>query len=360
MAPRDLNVRRVGGLHTQAWDLLFSRIFDGAGRFSASAASAALDWIRQNPPDLVHVHNLHGYWINQRKLLFGLSELNIPVVWTLHDYWPITGHCAYFEKVNCDKWSTGCENCPQTRDYPKSYTDRSIQNFARKKAIYDVLGNVHVVTVSNHSKKIIGNSILSGFPATTIYNSVDTSIFKPTDMATSFPGKAVVGCAARYWDERKGLDDVIELRKLLDESFILLVIGLNKKQIRDLPPGIVGLPPSVSQEEMAALYSSMDIFFNSSREETFGMTTVEAMACGVPVVLYDVSANREIQPEFMRSNMVENRNLSEVADVIMALAAEADGSLKESLIHYVAEKFSRTSFLRSYYGLYHKLLGHRN
>jgi glycosyltransferase involved in cell wall biosynthesis len=238
--------------------------------------------------------------------------------------------------------------------------DRSARNFLGKKDIYEALGQLHVVTVSDHSRQIIGNSILSRFPASTIYNSVDTSVFKRTDMPAKFPGKVVVGCVARYWDERKGLDDIIHLRKLLDESFILLVVGLNRKQIRSLPAGIVGLPPTLSQEELAGLYSSMNIFFNSSREETFGMTTVEAMACGVPVVLYDVSANREIQPDFMRSSIVENRNLREVAHAIKTQAADANTLLSESLIQYVAKKFSRTSFLRSYYGLYVKLLNCSN
>ena len=359
-APSDLQTHRVGGLHTQACDLFMSRLFDGAGRYSGVASGAVLDRFRQDPPDLVHIHNLHGYWINQERLLLGLSELKIPIVWTLHDYWPVTGHCAYFEKVQCEKWRSECGNCPQIRDYPKSYMDRSARNFLGKKDIYEALGQLHVVTVSDHSRQIIGNSILSRFPASTIYNSVDTSVFKRTDMPAKFPGKVVVGCVARYWDERKGLDDIIHLRKLLDESFILLVVGLNRKQIRSLPAGIVGLPPTLSQEELAGLYSSMNIFFNSSREETFGMTTVEAMACGVPVVLYDVSANREIQPDFMRSSIVENRNLREVAHAIKTQAADANTLLSESLIQYVAKKFSRTSFLRSYYGLYVKLLNCSN
>jgi glycosyltransferase involved in cell wall biosynthesis len=305
---------------------------------------------------LVHIHNLHGYWINHRQILVGLAQLNIPTVWTLHDYWPITGHCAYFENVGCKKWQVGCRDCPQIRHYPKSYMDGSDRNFSEKKSVYDELSNLHIVAVSEHSRKIIGKSILASFPVTTIYNSIDTSVFWPATAALQFPGKTVVGCVAKKWDERKGLDDVIKLRKLLNESFIVLVVGLTGQQIRQLPPGIVGAPPTMSLEKLRALYSSMDVFFNPSREETFGMTTIEAMACGVPVVLYNVSANCEIQPEFMGIGIVENRNVGQAARAIMTIVTDADRLLRESLVQYVAEKYSLDTFLSAHYQLSSSLL----
>lgn len=355
-APRALKYKRVGGLHSQAWDLLCSRLFDRAGKHSHAASAAVLRHIQDDPPDLLHLHNLHGYWINYRNLLVGFAELGIPIVWTLHDYWPITGHCVYFEQAGCEKWRVACRECPQIRRYPKSYMDRSEKNFSEKRSVYDELNNLHIVAVSNHSEKLVANSILAHFPVTTIYNSIDTSIFRPVAPAMKFEGKSVVGCVAKIWDERKGLDDILKVRGLLSESFILLVVGLTKNQIRRLPPGIVGVSPILVPEELAALYASMDVFFNPSSEETFGMTTVEAMACGIPVVLYDVSASREIQPAFMNRAIVGRHSYSDAAEAIEEIANEVTPALKDSLIRYVAEKFSRGAFLDAYYGLYLGLL----
>ena len=354
--PDDLQHNRVGSLHAQAWDLLCSRLLDRAGRHSKTAATALIKLFSDHPPDLVHIHNLHGYWVNQKKILTGLAELGIPVVWTLHDYWPITGHCAYFEKVGCEKWRVRCENCPQIDRYPKSYIDGSTKNFLEKQSIYDELDNLHIVTVSEHSRKLVEESILGRFPATTIYNSIDTSIFRPVAPAMKFDGKIVVGCVAKIWDERKGFDDILKVRDLLDDSYVLLVIGLTRNQMRRLPPGVVGVPQVLVPEDLAALYSSMDVFFNPSSEETFGMTTVEAMACGVPVVLYDVAASREIQPEFMGRGIVERYQHSDTAHIIREIANDVTREMADSLVQYVGKKFSRDAFLNAYYGLYSKMV----
>jgi putative colanic acid biosynthesis glycosyltransferase len=305
---------------------------------------------------LIHLHNLHGYWINSRDILVGIAELGIPIVWTLHDYWPITGHCAYFEQVGCVKWRVGCQDCPQIRRYPKSFMDRSEKNYFEKRSVYNELSNLHIVAVSKHSEKLIGNSILAQFPLTTIYNSIDTKIFRPVAPAMKFEGQTVIGCVAKVWDERKGLDDILKVRDVLGESFVLLVVGLAKNQIRYLPPGIIGIPPTNSAEELAALYSSMDVFFNPSSEETFGLTTLEAMACGVPAVIYDVSASREIQPKFMDRGIVELRHYGDVVAAIEEITNVVTPALKESLVRYVAEKFSRDTFLSDYYALYSRLI----
>jgi glycosyltransferase involved in cell wall biosynthesis len=294
--------------------------------------------------------------MNQGVLLRGLVELGIPIVWTLHDYWPVTGHCAFFEKVDCEKWHFGCGDCPQIRDYPRSYSDRSSRNYRCKRSLYGQLNRLHIVAVSQHSQHLIEKSILSKFPITTIYNAVETRVFRPVEAAFESSGSKVVGCVARHWDERKGLSDILKLRELLDESFSILVVGLKPEQLRDLPSGIVGMPATMSPEELAGLYSSMDVFFNPSREETFGLTTVEAMACGVPVVLYDVSATREIQPEITRSGIVEPMDIHAAARQIIDLVERKNSDLKAALIEHVESRFSVSSFLSKHYALYKQMI----
>ena len=354
--PDGLQAERIGKLPNQAWDLLSSRLCDSAGRNSLAAATTLLGRFRQNRPDLVHIHNLHGYWMNQGVLLRGLVDLGIPIVWTLHDYWPVTGHCAFFEKADCEKWRFGCRDCPQIRDYPRSYTDRSSRNYEFKRSLYGQLDRMHIVAVSRHAQRLIEKSILSEFPITAIHNAVETRVFRPVDATFSSPKSKVVGCVARHWDQRKGLSDILKLRALLDESFSILVVGLTPVQIRELPSGIVGVPATMSPEELAGLYSSMDVFFNPSREETFGLTTVEAMACGVPVVLYDVSATREIQPEITRSGIVEPKDIRAAARQISEFANRKPPHLKAALIEHVESRFSVNSFLSKYYALYQQMV----
>ena len=353
--PDGLQHNRVGNLHSQAWDLLCSRLLDRAGRQSRTAAAASLKLFSDHTPDLVHIHNLHGYWINQKNVLIGLAEMGIPVVWTLHDYWPITGHCAGFEASGCEKWRVKCEDCPQSGRYPKSYIDNSAKNFVEKQSIYDELDNLHIVTVSEHSRKLVEESILKRFPVTTIYNSVDTSIFRPVAPAMQFGEKIVIGSVAKVWGERKGLADILKVRSLLDDSYVFLVVGLTNSQMRQLPPGVVGIPSISVPADLAALYSSMDVFFNPSAEETFGMTSVEAMACGIPVVLYDVSANTEIQPDFMRRGIAKPHHHSDTAEIIGEIANSVTPELTDSLVRYVSQRFSRDAFLNAYYGLYSRI-----
>jgi glycosyltransferase involved in cell wall biosynthesis len=287
--------------------------------------------------------------------LIGLAKLGIPIVWTLHDYWPITGHCAYFEETGCEKWRVNCNDCPQIARYPKSYIDKSAKNFSEKQSIYDELDNLHIVTVSDHSRTLVEESILRRFPVTTIYNSIDTSIFRPVAPAMQFSGKIVVGSVAKVWDERKGLADILKVRSLLSESYVFLVIGLTKNQMRRLPPGVVGIPSVSAPADLAALYSSMDVFFNPSSEETFGLTSIEAMACGVPAVLYDVSASREIQPDFMHRGIAQRHHYGDTAEIISEIAHSVTPDLTESLVRYVSQKFSRDAFLSDYYGLYSRV-----
>jgi putative colanic acid biosynthesis glycosyltransferase len=209
--------------------------------------------------------------------------------------------------------------------------------------------------VSEHSRTLVEESILGRFPVTTIYNSIDTSIFRPVAPAMQFSGKIVVGCVAKIWDERKGLADILKVRSLLNDSYVFLVIGLTKNQIRRMPPGVVGIPSISAPADLAALYSSMDVFFNPSSEETFGLTSIEAMACGIPAVLYDVSASREIQPDFMHRGIAERHHYGDTAEIISEIANSVTPELTESIVRYVSKNFSRDAFLSADYGLYSRI-----
>ncbi len=283
-------------------DALTSRLFDNAGLNSKRATRKFIKWVEEYDPDIIHLHNIHGYYINIELLFNYLKLSEKPVVWTLHDCWSFTGHCAYFDFVGCEKWLSGCSDCPQKHEYPASlFKDNSYNNFVRKKQIFSGLKNLTLITPSSWLAGCVKRSFLGEYPVKVVKNGIDLDVFKPTqsDFRQRFglENKKIVLGVASVWDRRKGLSDFIELSKMLDDNYRIVLVGLNKEQILSLPENVIGLPRVLEAAELAEIYSAADIFANLSVEETMGLTTVEALACGTPVVVYDRTAVPEVVDE---------------------------------------------------------------
>jgi len=252
-----------------------------------------------------------------RVLFDYLSLLNIPIVWTLHDCWSFTGHCAYFDYIGCDKWINGCCKCPQKNRYPASkLLDQSKRNYELKKRLFNSVKNMTIVPVSYWLAEQVKRSFLNKYPIYVIQNGIDTNVFHPiTDTESNEPprpegrgiepqkikkkynieNKFIILGVASTWDARKGLSDFIMLNNLINhEMFKIVLVGLNKKQMTKLPKEIIGIERTENINELAALYSIADVYISCSVEETFGLTIVESMACGTPVVVYNCTAMPEL------------------------------------------------------------------
>ncbi len=293
---------RIGSDLSVKIDAIKSRIIDNAGFNSVCATKKFVKRIEEYNPDIIHLHNIHGYYLNVEILFDYLKKADKPVVWTLHDCWTFTGHCAYFDFVGCDKWLKGCEICPQKHEYPASlFADSSYKNYIRKKHIFTGVKNMTLLTPSNWLERQVNKSFLREYPVKVVNNGIDLSVFKPTDsnfrQKHGLEHKKVVLGVASVWDRRKGLSDFLELSKMLDDSYRIVLVGLNKEQISNLPKNIIGLPRVPEASELAEIYSAADVFANLSVEETMGLTTVEALACGTPVVVYDRTAIPEVVDE---------------------------------------------------------------
>ena len=235
---------------------LQTRLFDRHGLGSKSATQDLVERIEKIKPDIIHLHNIHGYYINIEILFKYLQGTNIPVVWTFHDCWPITGHCSYFTFVECEKWKTQCFSCPQKTDYPASWLiDRSEKNFKLKKKLFTSLPNVTLVPVSNWLSGILEESFMQNFPLKVIHNGIDTEVFRPSAGETVFhkkhclENKFILLGVASVWSPRKGLKDFIALSKLLDNDFQIVSVWLTRKQIEQLPDSILGIERTESVEE---------------------------------------------------------------------------------------------------------------
>lgn len=277
---------------------LKARAFDASGFGSRFATLRFLDWVREYDPDVIHLHNIHGYYLHVGLLFDYLRTCGKRILWTLHDCWAFTGHAAYCELEDCEKWKTGCSHCHKDWDYPKSFTDHARRNYARKKALFTGIPNLELVTPSQWLADLCAESFLKEYPVTVIHNGINTDIFRPSDGTAlrarlGLTGKRVILGVAALWEKRKGLDDFVALSGMLSEQERIVLVGLSERQIQGLPPAILALPRTNSAQELAALYAMADVYANPTYEDNYPTTNLEAIACGTPVVTYATGGSPE-------------------------------------------------------------------
>ncbi len=281
---------------------LMTRVFDAHGFFSTKATEKLIKRIKEYDPDVIHLHNLHGYYINVDVLFRYLKVCGKKVIWTLHDCWAFTGHCAYYSAAGCSQWKSTCRDCICFKDYPKSITKNNVyKNFLRKKELFSGVDGLTVVTPSKWLADQVGESFLKNYKTVVIPNGIDTKIFSPTatDVFEKDHGenKKILLGVASVWSKNKGLDSFNRLADIADESHKIVLVGVSDNMSSSVNPKILCLPRTNSTRELAEIYSSADLFINPSLEETMGMTTAEALACGTPAVVYDCTAIPEVIDE---------------------------------------------------------------
>lgn len=293
---------------------IISRITDKHGFYSKMATKRLIKKIREYNPDIIHLHNLHGYYINLEILFNYLKEENKSVVWTLHDCWAFTGHCSHFDFIKCDKWMKKCFKCPQQKNYPKSLVfDNSEWNFQMKKKIFSGLSNMIIVTPSRWLNELVKKSFLSEYPTQVIHNGIDLDIFKPKEgifrAKYKLENKFIILGVANVWNDRKGLEIFLELSKKIDENSIIVMVGLSKKQKRSLPPNIIGICRTNNINELVEIYSDADVFINPTLEDTFPTTNIESIACGTPVITFNTGGCSEIIDDSCGKVIEKNFNI---------------------------------------------------
>lgn len=277
---------------------ILSRITDHEGLFSVLETKKLIKRIRKFNPDVVHIHNIHGHWINYEIFFKYLSESNKKVIWTLHDCWSFTGHCSNFSILQCEQWRTHCLYCKGLRNYPKCYGRGDVsRNFDRKRTAFTSIKNLILVTPSNWLADLVKNSFFKNYPVIAIPNGIDLNIFHP--IISDFKEKhgisrrkMILG-VANVWSERKGFNDVLKLRKMLDDSYSIVLVGLTEKQLEELPDGIIGIHRTANAHELAEIYSAADVFVNPTYEDNFPTVNLEALACGTPVITYQTGGSGE-------------------------------------------------------------------
>ena len=290
---------RIGNNFDSTIHAVQSRVFDNHGWGSARETRKFLKWADQFNPEIVWLHNIHGYYIHVERLFQWLKKRNQKTYWTLHDCWAFTGHCAHFDYVGCEKWTTGCYKCPQLKEYPKTIGfDSSDRNWKKKKEIFTSLDDMHIFTPSQWLANRVAESFLGKYPITVCPNGIDLKVFKPieSDIKKEYhlDKKRILLGVSTVWYEKKGYKHFLELSKLIPDEWQIVLVGISNAQSQELPVNITGIPRTNSIDELAKWYTAADYFVNPSFEETMGLTTVEALACGTPAIVYNKTALPEV------------------------------------------------------------------
>lgn len=293
---------QIGCYISKAIDITLSKMTGLSGVFSILPTACFLSRVKKFRPDIIHIHNLHGWYINLPMLFNCIKKHNIRVVWTLHDCWAFTGQCPHFTLAKCDKWKTGCHQCPQYREYPQAYVDRTKTMYRLKKKWFTGVQNLTIITPSQWLAGLVKQSYLKDSPVRVINNGIDLSIFKPTPSnfreRHNLHNKFIVLGIAFGWGKRKGLDVFIELSKRLDnDKYKIVLVGTSDKLDELLPKNILSIHRTQNQAELAEIYTAADVFANPTREEVFGLVNAEALACGTPVLTFRTGGSPEIPDE---------------------------------------------------------------
>lgn len=355
---------KIGTRYGKYTHYLGSYLLDKDGLFSSGSTRKLIKYIEEIQPDIVHLHNIHDHWLNYRLLFEYLNTTSIQVVWTFHDFWAITGHCMHFASVGCELYKTGCHDCPMQKVHPKSLMDRSAENFALKKSLFTSNSNLTIVPVSEWVGEAVRESFLQDKRINVIPNGIDTNVFKPTDISEfgslshikdHIKEKFVIMSVASQWKFDKGLDDYIAMSNTLKEDEIIVLVGMDQKQIETLPKGIIGVPRTNNASELAALYTFANVITIFSSAETFGLTVIEGNACGTPAVVYDNTAPPAlITPE--TGFVVENHNYRMAYSAIQQIKSKGKQNYTEACISLAREKYNKDKCFEKYVELYEELL----
>lgn len=341
--------------------VLKTRLLDRHGFGSGRATRELLAKIIVLDPDMIHLHNIHGYYLHVGFLFRFLKSLDIPVVWTLHDCWPFTGHCAIFERVKCTRWKNLCYRCPLRHAYPESWwRDRSRRNFLEKRELFTGHPHLHIVTPSHWLEQHVRDSFLGGYPVHLIRNGIDLEIFHPGDghrarAKYGLGDQRIILGVANTWKKRKALDDFLRLTPLLDKREKIVLVGIDQERKTVAAAGIIALPRMESREELAELYSAADVFVNPTYADNLPTTNIEALACGTPVVAYNTGGCSEIV-DSLTGEVVDQGDIAELREAISRVLDKGKEAWSPHCRRRAESLFGKEMSSQNYIRLYRSIL----
>lgn len=353
----DKNVHKIGNKIEQAIDLIGTRVLNKHAQFNFITTEIIIEKIKFIKPDIIHLHNLHGYYINFVKLVRFLKKSNIKIVWLLHDTWVLSGSSALKGGLDYD-W----ENEPNfkllkniSKEYPshlKVSAKQAINNYRLKKELLSD-SNFIFVTPSNWLHSIINNSYLKDNKIVTIYNGIDTERFKINSNFKQEKHFNILG-VANIWDPHKGLKYFEQLAKDLNDFYSITLIGAIKADKNQLHPRIKQIGRTQSVTELVEYYNQADIFINPTRFDNFPTVNLEAQACGTPVITFDTGGSGESIVEGKTGIIIPKNDYGMLLNEIIKFPKKNKTIEKNAREN--ALKYSNRNMLNHYLALYTEIL----
>lgn len=332
-----------------------TRLLDRHGLSSRLATKRLIKKVKEINPDIIHLHNIHGYYLNYPILCDYLISSGKPVVWTMHDCWALTGHCAYFDTANCERWKSGCFQCPLKSIYPKSiFADRSQKNYIQKTQWFTALDNLTIVAVSGWLNDIVKQSILKEKRLELIHNGIDIKRFHPVENVDNhyhFQGKKVLLGVVASWTVEKGFYDFISLSKHISDEYCIVMVGVNDSMKKKLPHNIIGINKTENLETLSQLYSRALVLLTLSHNDTFPTTNLEALACGTPVITYPTGGSPEAVDD-KTGFVVEAGDFDKVIEAIKIIDTNGKAYYSQNCRTRALEYFDKDKQLAKYIELY--------
>lgn len=353
----------VGNIFSVIWHGVVTRLFDRHGLASDFATHRFIKKIEEIKPDIVHIHNIHGYFLNYKILFRYLSKSGIPVIWTVHDCWLYTGHCYYYSYVGCNRWQEGCGCCPQTRDFPASlFIDRSRRNYEDKKAAFTSMpvDKLTIVPVSDWIMGEMQKSFLKDYSFKVIHNGINTDVFKIYESSEirkkyNIGNKHIILGVASIWSREKGLFDFIKMAGLLENDEVIVLVGIKPEEKRVLPKNIVAISRTDNIYQLAQLYSAADVFVNPTWQDNYPTVNLEAIACGTPVVTYRTGGSVEAVTD-STGFIIEQGNVIGLLDAVRTIISGGKVRYRNVCRAYAMEHFRKEDRYVDYLNLYDSLL----
>lgn len=361
--PNDAKLIPVGNKWSVAWHGVMTRLLDRHGLASDKATKDFIAAIKRIQPDIIHIHNIHGYFLNYQLLFDYLSKANIPVIWTVHDCWLYTGHCYYYSFVGCDKWRSQCNKCPQRKDFPASWwVDRSLQNFIDKKEAFTSLPKelLTIVPVSEWIHGEMKQSFLKDYSFQVIHNGINLDNFRiyPTEEVKQrygLEGKRIILGVASIWMAEKGWNDFMQLSELLNSDEVIVLVGVKEEQKKGLPANILPISRTDNLKQLAELYAAAEAFVNPTWQDNYPTVNLEAIACGTPVVTYRTGGSIEvITPD--TGMIVEQGDVKGLIVAVRYIEGKGKEYYQARCRTYAETHFRKEDRYAEYLNLYEELL----
>lgn len=349
----------VGNRWSVAWHGIATRLLDAHGLASKGATRRFVERIKEIGPDVIHIHNIHGYFLHYPTLFRFLKESGIRVIWTVHDCWLYTGHCYYYSFAKCDRWKTGCHHCPQKKAFPTSWgLDRSVRNYREKQKAFCSLapGQLTIVPVSKWIYGEMKESFLKDCSFKVIHNGINLDNFQIHDDASiratyGLGNRHVILGVASIWMEEKGWNDFMQMAPLLNEDEVLVLVGVTEEQKRMLPENVIGISRTENVQQLAALYSAAVAFVNPTWQDNYPTVNLEAIACGTPVVTYRTGGSIEVVTE-KTGIIVEQGDVKGLLDAVRQIEKRGKVYYQEACRKYALENFDKNDRYADYIRLY--------